>query len=190
MTVSEDRQFQAVQDFHRLMDGEVPECPKAFTYQELLHRVDFKLEELLEMVHGTAESQEAFEDGVVALHLALDKAAQKIRSKQDNQETAPSLVNQVDALVDLLYLTYGSFVLMGVDPEPFFEIVHRANMGKIWPDGKAHHDPVTHKVLKPPHWEEEFAPEPKIREELERQLRLKANQFSLGKAADDKTGLH
>ena len=38
---------------------------------------------------------------------------------------------------------------MGVDPEEVFEIVHRANMGKIFPDGKAHFDPVTHKILKP-----------------------------------------
>lgn len=42
----------------------------------------------------------------------------------------------IDALVDLLYVTYGSAVEMGVDLEPFFEEVHRANMGKIAaPDG-------------------------------------------------------
>ena len=70
------------------------------------------------------------------------------------------MVGQVDALIDLLYLTYGSFVLMGVDPKPFFDTVHEANMGKIFPDGKAHFDPVTHKILKPSDWEERFAPEP------------------------------
>ena len=72
------------------------------------------------------------------------------------------MVGQVDALIDTLYLTYGSFVLMGVDPEEVFEIVHRANMGKIFPDGKAHFDPVTHKILKPDDWEEKYAPEPAI----------------------------
>lgn len=31
MTASKDYRFQAVQEFHRLMDGEVPESPQAFT---------------------------------------------------------------------------------------------------------------------------------------------------------------
>ena len=57
-----------------------------------------------------------------------DKAADKVRSKHPAEI---SMVGQVDALIDTLYLTYGSFVLMGVDPEEVFEIVHRANMGKI-----------------------------------------------------------
>lgn len=60
---------------------------------------------------------------------------------------------------------------MGVDPEQIFEIVHRANMGKIFPDGKAHFDPETHKILKPDDWEEKFAPEPAIQKELNRQMK-------------------
>ena len=36
-------------------------------------------------------------------------------------------------------------------------------MGKIFPDGKAHFDPVTHKILKPDDWEEKYAPEPAIK---------------------------
>ena len=31
--------------------------------------------------------------------------------------------------------------LMGVDPERIFDIVHQANMGKMFPDGKAHFGP-------------------------------------------------
>ena len=59
---------------------------------------------------------------------------------------------------------------MGVDPKPFFDIVHEANMGKLFPDGKAHYDPETHKILKPDHWEETFAPEPAIKKELDKQI--------------------
>ena len=44
-------------------------------------------------------------------------------------------------------------------------------MGKIFPDGKAHFDPVTHKILKPDDWEEKYAPEPAIKKELQRQLK-------------------
>ena len=41
---------------------------------------------------------------------------------------------------------------------------------KFSPDGKAHFDPVTHKILKPSDWEERFAPEPHIKRELDRQI--------------------
>ncbi|HLJ68543.1 MAG TPA: hypothetical protein VKX16_14405, partial [Chloroflexota bacterium] len=51
----------------------------------------------------------------------------------------------IDALVDLLYVTYGTAVEMGVDLEPFFEEVHRANMRKVAaPDGG--------KSIKPEDW--------------------------------------
>lgn len=102
------------------------------------------------------------------MHRDLDKAAQKI---SDKRSASISLQNQVDALLDILYFTYGSFVLMGVDPAPIFDLVHAANMGKVFPDGKAHFDPITHKILKPDDWEEKFAPENRIVEELERQLK-------------------
>ena len=53
------------------------------------------------------------------------------------------------------------------------EIVHQANMGKLFPDGKPHYDEVTHKVLKPEQWMEKYAPEKKIALEIERQRKRK-----------------
>jgi predicted HAD superfamily Cof-like phosphohydrolase len=44
---------------------------------------------------------------------------------------ASGCADQVDALCDLLYVTLGMAVEMGVDLEPFFELVHEANMKKI-----------------------------------------------------------
>ncbi len=41
------------------------------------------------------------------------------------------LVNQVDALIDLMYFAVGTLVEMGVKPDEVFEIVHRANMTKL-----------------------------------------------------------
>ena len=40
------------------------------------------------------------------------------------------LPEMVDALCDLLYVTYGAAVALGVDLEPFFAAVHEANMAK------------------------------------------------------------
>ena len=166
--VSRDYHFNKVKAFHHMMDERTQEEPKAWDLEGATHRADFKIEELVEFVRASSNSDEDFQAAVAEMHRALDKAATKVSktipAKQD-------LIGQVDALIDTLYFTYGSFVLMGVDPERIFEIVHQANMGKVFPDGKAHFDPVTHKILKPDDWEEKYAPEPAIKKEIERQIK-------------------
>lgn len=163
---SKDENFNRVKAFHYLMDGVTQEFPKAYDSQTAGFRAGFKLEELVEFLHAASDSQEEFEAGLSHLHAELDKAALKVAGKREVQV---SMQDQVDALLDLLYFTYGSFVLMGVDPEPIFDLVHEANMGKRFPDGQAHFDPITHKILKPDGWEKRYAPEGRIREELDRQ---------------------
>lgn len=165
---SKDNNFNKVRAFHHKMDGKTQNTPKLFTTTEASNRANFKIEELVEFIYATsAGNQEIFEDMISSLHSAIDQSVTKIQSK-DHNETP--LVGQVDALIDLLYFIYGSFALTGLDPEPFFDIVHEANMGKIFPDGKAHFDPLTHKILKPKDWEERFSPEEAINREINRQM--------------------
>lgn len=57
------------------------------------------------------------------------------------------LVEMIDALCDLLYVTYGAAVCLGVDLEPFFEEVHRSNMDKVGAPKRA-----DGKQLKPANW--------------------------------------
>ncbi|HEO5395090.1 TPA: HAD-IIB family hydrolase [Streptococcus agalactiae] len=171
---SRDENFNKVKSFHLLMDGETIETPRLYDSKEAGFRSDFKVEEIVEFLYAASQgNQKVFDQSIRNLHLAIDKARDKVISK-DHPETP--LVGEVDALTDLLYLTYGSFVLMGVDPKPLFDTVHGANMGKIFPDGKAHFDPVTHKILKPDDWEEHFAPEPSIRRELDSQIQKSLNR--------------
>mgnify|MGYP001757119034 FL=1 len=165
---SRDENFNKVKDFHRLMDGDTIETPRSYVLAEAGHRADFKVEEIVEFLYAASKGdKQQFTQSVLNLHAAIDKAASKVQAKE---HTESPLVGQVDALADLLYFTYGSFVLMGVDPQPIFETVHEANMGKIFPDGKAHFDPVTHKIQKPADWEERYAPESAIKKELDKQL--------------------
>ena len=166
--VSRDYHFNKVKTFHHMMDERTQEEPRAWDLEGATHRAGFKIEELVEFVRAASPSEEDFGQALSQLHQALDKAADKVAKKTVAQQ---DLIGQVDALIDTLYFTYGSFVLMGVDPERIFDIVHQANMGKIFPDGKAHFDPVTHKILKPDDWEEKYAPEPAIKKELQRQLK-------------------
>ncbi|HEO3852125.1 TPA: HAD-IIB family hydrolase [Streptococcus agalactiae] len=171
---SRDENFNKVKSFHLLMDGETIETPRLYDSKEAGFRSDFKVEEIVEFLYAASQgNQKVFDQSIRNLHLAIDKARDKVISK-DHPETP--LVGEVDALTDLLYLTYGSFVLMGVDSKPLFDTVHEANMGKIFPDGKAHFDPVTHKILKPDDWEEHFAPEPSIRRELDSQIQKSLNR--------------
>lgn len=81
---------------------------------------------------------------------------------------AETIEDQADALADILYLTIGTFTVMGLKPEAIFDIVHEANMKKLGPDGK----PIFEggKFTKPPGWKENHAPEPHIKVEIQRQL--------------------
>lgn len=79
---------------------------------------------------------------------------------------AKTLEDQLDALVDIHYINTGNFVEMGVNHERPFQIVHSANMSKLWPDGQVHLNEFG-KVIKP---ETFISPEPLLLEEIERQL--------------------
>lgn len=161
--------FEMTEEFHRVFDSQGAKEPTAFSMERGQNRVGFKIEELVEFLYATSEGdQEVFEKALEAMHQGIEKAKHKIQSKALLVEDP--LVEQVDALTDLLYFIYGSFSLMGVDPEPMMAIVHQANMGKLFPDGQPHYDPITKKVLKPDQWERDFSPEAKIRAELNRQL--------------------
>jgi len=80
---------------------------------------------------------------------------------------ATDIVDQADAMIDLIYLAIGTLVELGVKPERLFEIVHNANMSKLWPDGKPHTNPETGKIIKPPTF---VRPEPLLQTEIDKQI--------------------
>lgn len=73
----------------------------------------------------------------------------------DEFAEADSLVDQADAMIDLIYFALGTMVEMGVRPDRLFEAVHRANMTKLWPDGKPHFREDS-KIIKPEGWQDPF----------------------------------
>lgn len=86
---------------------------------------------------------------------------------------ATDVVGQADAVIDGIYFLIGTLVEMGVKPDKLFDIVQEANMGKLHNiDGKmvAVYRESDGKVQKPSNWEDDFAPEPRLRAEIERQL--------------------
>ncbi len=95
----------------------------------------------------------------------IEKGRALSRAKWMNEEVAEFLVadtiyDQADAMIDLMYFALGTLVEMGLEPDELFNIVHDANMAKLWPDGKPHYNPKDNKVIKPDTWED---PAPKIK---------------------------
>ena len=78
-----------------------------------------------------------------------------------------NIYDQADAMIDLIYFALGTLVEMGVKPKEIFDIVHNANMTKIWSDGKVHRREGDGKVIKPPEWED---PYPKIKNIIDKTM--------------------
>lgn len=90
-----------------------------------------------------------------------------IKEEVDEFINAETIYDQADALIDAIYFCLGGFVELGINPEPVFDIVQKANMAKLWADGKPHYREFDGKVAKPEGWQ---APEPQIQAEIERQM--------------------
>lgn len=161
--------FEQVKEFHEVFDKQVKKEPQALTPEEAVTRANFTTEELLEFLYATVEGDiNQFESLVSEWRQAAEESIVKI--KEQSKEVPNRLIGQVDALTDANYFNYGSFVLMGIHPDPIFSIVHQANMRKLFSDGKPRYRKSDGKVMKPDNWEKEFAPESKIRAEIERQI--------------------
>ena len=78
---------------------------------------------------------------------------------------ADEIVEQADAMIDLIYFALGTLVEMGIEPDNLFNIVQNANMSKLWPDGKPHYN-EDGKTIKPSTWED---PHNKLKIEIRRQ---------------------
>jgi predicted HAD superfamily Cof-like phosphohydrolase len=81
----------------------------------------------------------------------INARAEWMREEIRELEEATDLVDQADAVIDLMYFAIGTMVEMGVKPQHLFEIVHQANMEKLWPDGQPRYR-EDGKVRKPEGW--------------------------------------
>lgn len=91
--------------------------------------------------------------------------ARWMREEIDEFTSAQSVIDQADAMIDLIYFALGTLVEAGVDAETVFAVVHSANMQKFdagalitGPDGK---------VEKPEGW---ASPEESIRAAIARNV--------------------
>jgi len=119
------------------------------------------------------EFQVAFNHPIASTPTFMDKKRAEARMSWVKEEVdefleSDNVIDQADALVDALYFILGTAVEIGVDLEPVFDIVQKANMAKLWSDGKPHYRELDGKVEKPEGWQ---APEPQIEAEIKRQMK-------------------
>ncbi|MBA4543584.1 MULTISPECIES: haloacid dehalogenase [Thermoactinomyces] len=96
----------------------------------------------------------------------VQKRAKWMEEEIGEFKQARTIEEQADAMIDTIYLALGTLVEMGVRPQALFDIVHTANMDKLWEDGKPRYRESDGKVIKPSSWQD---PGPLLREEINRQ---------------------
>lgn len=174
MTNYKNKSFYGVRDFHINFGHTANEIPTKIPVDVAIKRASWTAEEIIEFLHASVGgNEEAFSDAILQLYLAIGAAVKKqvAEGEYEDKSDFEILVRQIDALTDISYFNYGSFVVAGVDPQPFFDIVQNANMGKLDREtGKPIIRESDGKIMKPDYWEELYAPEPLLREELKFQF--------------------
>lgn len=170
------REQEALNEFHSAFGYHQSDKPTPLTKEQAFQRAVFIMEEVIEFIASSVEDGEDMVELVNELtqsHAveAMNKELKKIGRREDDRTDLDIIVEQSDALVDILYFTYGSADMSGVELLPLFKIVQEANMNKLDENGQPIYNEFG-KIQKPDGWEENFAPEKFIRKEIERQIKV------------------
>lgn len=135
-------QVQMVRDFMIAFEQHVPEGASLDGYPFQL-RAALVLEEAVEFALACG-----YRPATIVTNEKGQAWRQAIETIGLDRVGSPDWPEMIDALCDQLYVTFGAFVSMGIDPLAFFAEVHRTNMEKA--DGPVDDNG---KKLKPEGWE-------------------------------------
>jgi hypothetical protein len=130
-------------------------------------------EALVEFIHQSSDNEEQFLAAYDKILAGLEKAKQKSLGMEYNKTDLEKVIGQMDAVVDAFYFLAGTCVEIGVKPQALFEIVQAANMDKLGPDGEPIIRESDGKIMKREGWQ---PPEPKLEEEIKRQIEEQSNE--------------
>jgi len=159
-----------VKDFHLAFNHPVSNVPKPMKLERAINRSIWTGEEVIEFLFASSSNETEFAHAYYTFLEGLQKAYHKSLQEEFIQDDTERVVAQADALTDTDYCIKGSFVEIGVDEEPVFNIVQEANMSKLFTDENGNKYPKYRedgKILKSPEF---FTPEAKIKEEIQRQI--------------------
>lgn len=152
--------------FHKAFNYNQSEKPTVLTADEVFKRIVFIQEELIELLAATTDSPESFFNYLTRMSEEKQKAIKKELKNVGEKDELERIIAQSDALVDILVFTYGTSDISGVDVRPLMEIVMESNMSKLDENGK----PIYNEIGKIQKSKLFVEPEPKIEEEIKRQL--------------------
>ena len=155
-------QTQKVKEFTEQSSGvKLPDRPSKMNRDEVKFIVRMVLSEMLELcatvTPNVEEAHNLFGDCVIS----LDDIRPFDHQKKSEEEI---MAEQYDSFVDAWYYMLNTAVKKGADLDSIFDLVHRANMDKKFPDGTFHRR-EDGKVIKPEGWKE-----PDLVSEIKRQM--------------------
>lgn len=107
--------------------------------------------EMVKQFHECFGHPVAHSPCVIEAERAKKRYAWMLEEVNEFLEANGDMVEQADAMIDLIYFALGTLVEMGIKPDELFAIVQHANMSKLWPDGKPHFR-ADGKTIKPSTW--------------------------------------
>lgn len=168
---------EMVSEFHKAFNYPRSDKPVVLDPDTVLKRISFIQEELIELLAASVDTTDEFDSYLEEYTNQFTEAVFKERSKvqlrergEVEQSETQRIVDQSDALVDILYFTFGSADISGVQLKPLFDIVQEANMAKLDENGRPIYNEFG-KIQKPEGWKEKHAPEPKLYAEVEKQIK-------------------
>lgn len=165
-----DHAYEQVKEFQKTFNQPAPDNLQLLNTQRYINRSVWTLEEIVEGVHALVGDADSFEfkkaindlaSGLLNAAIKAEKSGVKFETVEDKQ------VALCDAMNDTLYFAVGTCVEMGFRPQQTFDVVQKANMAKLWPDGQPRYR-EDGKILKPEGW---VAPDDKIRQIIVEQLK-------------------
>ena len=165
------REQGAVSDFHRAFSYPQADKPTPLSKEQAFKRAVFILEEVIEFIASSVDTPEEMVELVNELtqsHAieAMNKEMTKMGERGEGYDEVDKIVDQSDALVDILYFAFGSGDQMSVDLLPLFKIAHESNMSKLDDDG----NPIYNEFGKISKSSNFIEPAPRQREEVIKQI--------------------
>lgn len=154
-------------EFHKAFKYKRSEKPVALSAEDVFKRIVFIQEELIELLAASVNTVDEFNEYFDKLQDKEEEAYHKERPKVSPKDELERIIAQSDALVDILYFTYGTSDVASVDLRPVFNIVQKANLSKLDPETG---EPIYNefgKIMKGSAFKK---PEPLIEEEIKRQI--------------------
>ena len=165
---------EMVSEFHKAFNYPRSDKPVVLDPDTVLKRISFIQEELIELLAASVDTTDEFDSYLEEYTNQFTEAVFKERGKvqlrehgEVEQSETQRIVDQSDALVDILYFGIGSADISGVQLKPLFDIVHEANMSKLDENGRPIYNEFG-KVVKSNLF---LPPEPKLYEEVEKQIK-------------------